>query len=433
MALLTDLPAELRQQIIRLLPGSVPAEVRLDHHRWPDPVNQLLITCKLLRADAVQVMSTWSFDCLISRSAFIERLPRLIRAIKALGLENKVQKIRLLVWSSMGIGRIRHPLSPLQQEVDSIESIVTKWIEHLTRLPRGDIKTVIVDATPLPQHMTENRPQVVNANLRLPRTSGFLRNNRGAVSDIMLHLNQHFNPALLNKGEDETDVIEEPPDPGPLTRLILGGRFGEGCRSTIEAILNDSGISTTPKKSDASAFVGNFCDSDIPPNLSLYRLAQKCGIHISTGGLGALLRLDISGITLLGDAQTNEIDPDKDFSALSPLAFSASSATAFYVSALEDEKDSRAAVIKLLTFALDSRQSPGVARRLDFLPVPAARKKLVHELCNDLGLAHSTVEDHFRKFVRVSSSLDDKIGHPLSSRWNPSQSTTKWTASLGST
>lgn len=431
MALLTDLPAELRQQIIRLLPGSVPAEVRLDHHRWPDPVNQLLITCKLLRADAIQVMSTWSFDCLISRSAFIERLPRLIRAIKELGLENKVQKIRLLVWSSMDIGRIRHPLSSLQQEVDSIESIVTKWIEHLTRLPRGDIKTVIVDATPLPQHMTENRPQVVNANLRLPRTSRFLRDNRGAVSDIMLRLNQHFNPALLNEGEDETNVIEEPP--GPLTRLILGGRFGEGSRSTIEAILNDSGISTTPKKSDASAFVGNFCDSDIPPNLSLYRLAQKCGIHISTGGLGGLLRLDISGITLLGDLQTNEIDPHRDFSALSPLAFSASSATAFYVSALEDEKDSRAAVIKLLTFALDSRQSPVAARHLDFLPATTARQKLVLELCNDLGLAHSTVDDHFRKLVRVTSSLDGKIGHPLSSRWNPSQSITKWTACLGST
>lgn len=428
MALLTDLPAELRQCIIRLLPGSVPAEVRLDHHRWPDPVNQLLITCKLLRADAIQIMSTWSFNCLISRSAFIERLPRLIRAIKALGLENKVQKIRLLVWSLMEIGHIRNPLSLPRQDVDPIEKIVAEWIERLTRLPRGDIKTVIVDATPLPQHMTENRPQVVNANLRLSRTSLFLGNNRDAVSDIMLHLNQHFNPASLNEGENGIDVIEEHPDPEPWTRLILGGRFGEGCRSTIEAILNDSGISTTPKKSDASAFVGNFCDSDILPNLSLHRLVQKCGVQLNTGGLRRLFRLDISGITLLGNAQTNEIEPDKDFSALSPLALSASSASAFYVSALEDEEGSRAAVIKLLTFALDSRQSPGAARHLDFLSAPPARQKLVHELCNDLGLAHSTVDDHFRNFVRVTSSLDDKIGHLLSSRWNPSQSITKWPA-----
>lgn len=53
MVLLTDLPAELRQHTIRLIPGGVPAEVRLDYHRWPDPVNQLLVTCKLLRADAI--------------------------------------------------------------------------------------------------------------------------------------------------------------------------------------------------------------------------------------------------------------------------------------------------------------------------------------------------------------------------------------------
>lgn len=107
MPLLTDLPAELRQHIIRLIPGGVPAEVRLDHHRWPDPVNQLLVTCKLLRADAIRVMSTWSFDCLISRSAYIERLPRLIRAIKALGLDNKIERIRLLVWSLIEIRHIR--------------------------------------------------------------------------------------------------------------------------------------------------------------------------------------------------------------------------------------------------------------------------------------------------------------------------------------
>lgn len=150
MALLTDLPAELRQHIIRLIPGGVPAEVRLDHHRWPDPVNQLLVTCKLLRADAIRVMSTWSFDCLISRSAYIERLPRLIGGIKALGLDNKVERIRLLVWSLIEIRHIRDLSSPLRQHVNPIERIVTKWIERSTRLPRGDIKTVIVDATPLP-------------------------------------------------------------------------------------------------------------------------------------------------------------------------------------------------------------------------------------------------------------------------------------------
>lgn len=407
MALLTDLPPELRQHIIELIPGAMPAEVRLDHHRWPDPVNQLLITCKLLRTDAIQVMSTWSFDCLIARSAFIERLPRLNWAIRVLGLENKVRKIRLLFWSLMEIEHIRDPLSPLRQDVNPIERIATKWTERLTRLPRGDIKTVIVDATPLPQHMIERRPQLVDANLRLFHTPMFFWNNRDAVSDIMLHLNQHFNPASL-KQEDGTDVVDEHPGPGPLTMVMLGGRFDEECRSTIEAILDDSGISITPSMNNASAFVGNFCDRDIPANLSLHRLAQKCGIQLDTGGLDGLFRLDVSGVTLLKDAQTNEVEPGKDFSALSPLVFGASSASAFYLSALDDEKGSQAAVINLLTFAVDSREGPDAARHLDFLPAPPARRKLVHELCHDLGLAHSTIDGRFGKFVRVSSPLESK-------------------------
>lgn len=78
IVLLTDNPAELRQHTIRLIPGGVPAEVRLDYHRWPDPVNQLLVTCKLLRVDVIWVMSTWSFDSLISRSVYIRRLPRFL-------------------------------------------------------------------------------------------------------------------------------------------------------------------------------------------------------------------------------------------------------------------------------------------------------------------------------------------------------------------
>lgn len=412
MALLTDLPAELRQHIIRLIPGAMPAEVRLDH-RWPDPVDELLVTCKLLRADAIRVMSTWSFDCLISRSAHIERLPHLIRAIRALGLDNKVQRIRLLIWSLIEIKHIRDPSSSRRLPGYPIERIVTNWIERLPKLPRGDIKTVIVDATPLPQLMIEKRPQLVNANLRLYFTFMFLSSNQDAVSDIILHLRNHFNPTVVKEGEDEIDMAEEQPDLEPLTRLVLGGHFGEQCRSTVEAIMDDSGISNTAKQTDAGAFVGSFCDSDMPANLSLHRLAQKCGIELDTGGRHGLFRLDVSGVKLLKGAQTNEVEPDKDFSAMSPWAIGSASASAYYVNALDDEEWSRAVVLKLLTFAVNSRQNPGAASQLDFLPAPPTRRKLVHEVCHDLDLIHITVDGQFGKFVRVSPPLHGKTDHTL--------------------
>lgn len=412
MALFTDLPAELRQHIIRLIPGGVPAEVRLDHHQWPDPVNQLLVTCKLLRADTIQVMSTWSFDCLISRSAFIDHLPRLIRAIRALGLDNKVQKIRLLVWSLMEIQHIRDPSSTWRQH-GNLERIATKWTERLERIPTGDIKLVVVDATPLPQRIIEKRPQLVDANLRLFFTSMFVSSQKTKVSDIILQAKKHFNPAASKEEGERIEVDGEHPDPGSWTRIVLGGRFGENSRSTIEAIMEESGIPSERDPSDACAFVGSFCDKDMPAHLSLHLLVRKCGIQLDTGGREGLFSLDVSGVKLLEDAHTNEVEPGRDFSALGPLALGRASTSAFYINALEDGEAARAAVIKVLTFAADCRQCPGAVRHLNFLPATPTRRRLVHELCHDMGLAHSTVDGQYGKFVRVSSSSGSEADHVL--------------------
>lgn len=266
--------------------------------------------------------------------------------------------------------------------------------------------------------MIEKRPQLVDANLKVSFTSMFLGMKQGAVSDIMLHLKRHFNPVAVKEGEDETGTVEEYQDLDPSTRLILGGRFSEACRSIIEGIMDDTGISNTTNKSDACAFVGSFCDSGTPANLSLHRLAQRCGIELNTAGLKGLFTLDVSGVRLLEGAQKNEVKPEKDFSALSPLFLGRYSASAYYISASDDEKGSREAVIKLLAFAVDSGQTPGAAVQLDFLPAPPGRRRLVHEICDDLGLAHSTVDSQFGKFVRVSSPLDGKIDHTLEQSMN---------------
>lgn len=403
MALFTDLPAELRQHIIRLIPGGVTAEVRLDHHQWPDPVNQLLVTCKLLRADTIQVMSTWSFDCLITRSAYIDLLPRLTRAIRALGLDNKVQKIRLLVWSLIDIRHIRDPSSPSRDYVN-LGRIAANWTERLERIPTGDIKMVVVDATPLPQYIIEKRPQLADANLRLSFTSMFVSSQQTKVSEIILQAKKHFNPAAFKEEGDRIEIDREHQGPGSWTRVVLGGRFGENSRSAVEAIMEDSGIPSEQDPSDACAFVGSFCDKDMPAHLSLHLLVQQCGIQLDTGGRKGLFCLDVSGVKLLVDAHTNEVEPGRDFSALGPLALGRASTSAFYVNALEDEKAAQAAVIKILTFAADCRQSPGAVRHLDFLPATPTRRRLVHELCHDMGLAHSTIDGQYGKFVRVSSS-----------------------------
>lgn len=419
MALLTDLPAELRQQILRLIPGSMPDEIQLSQSGWPDPVNQLLATCKLLRADTIQLMSTWSFDCLIPRSGYIEHLPRLIRAKEALGLKNRIQKIRLLIFAEVTIAHIRDPENLARDHVRPLQRIMKKWIERCSTLPRGDIKTVVVDITPLPRKMLESHPNLVLANLVDTRTELFLSEYWVRVSHVMNRLNEHFNPAAFERppvmwrwetteeGEDKVVLVEEPPILDPMVSVAVGGKVGESSRSSVEQLRDHGAISPRRIKNGATPFVGTFCDGEMPVCLSLHRLVQRCGIQLNTGESATDYTLEVSGITLPEGPQQNEVELGKDFSALSPLSLSKHSATAYYNHALDDEDAARKVVLKLLTFAVDCRKALNASRHLDFLPGLRPRHKLVRELSRDLGLVCTSIDGKYGMFDRVSSLVDE--------------------------
>ncbi|KAK2608321.1 hypothetical protein N8I77_006939 [Diaporthe amygdali] len=423
MSLLTDLPAELRQHIIQLIPGSVPEEIRLDHTGWPDPVDQLLLTCRLLRADTIQLMSTWSFDCLIPRSDDIGRLPRLLCAMQTLGLKNRVRKIRLLIWSNIEIEHVR-PLGDHNYCGGELRRMGQVWMKALRMLPPGDIKTVVIDATPLPQTMIERHPNLVRANLIEPRTQVLLSENWRVIWFIIMLLKRIFKPVefkqplawpwrAMGEGEDNADLPQEPACWQRPARLVLGGQFGERSRSTIKTVLNTAGTAPERDKLSICNFHGTVYDGEMPARLSLHRLVQRCGIHLETSGSSEDYALDIAGITLPEGPQTNDVEPDKDFSALSPLAVSKKSATAYYVNALEDEAGARAVVTKLLKFAVDSRKPSDAKLCLDFLPALPPRRNLVHELCRDLGLRSENVYGKYGEFVRVTSPPEGKIDRAL--------------------
>lgn len=419
MALLTDLPAELRQQILQLIPGSMPDEIQLSRSGWPDPVNQLLATCKLLRADTIQLMSTWSFDCLIPRSGYIEHLSRLIRAKEALGLKNRIQKVRLLIFAEVTIAHIRDPENLARAHTRPLDRIMKKWTERCSNLPRGDIKTVVVDITPLPRNMLESHPNLVPANLVDTRTELFLSEYWVRVSHVMNRLNEHFNPAAFERtpvmwrwetteeGEDKVVLVEEPPSLDPMVSVAVGGKVGESSRSSVEQLREHGAISPRRIKNGAPPFVGTFCDGKLPVYLSLHILVQRCGIRLNNYELATDYTLEVSGITLLEGPQQNEVEPGKDFSALSPLFLSKHSATAYYNNALDDEVAARKVVLKLLAFAVDCRKAFNASRHLDFLPGLRPRHKLVHELSRDLGLVCTSIDGKYGTFDRVSSLVNE--------------------------
>lgn len=407
-------------------------EIQLNHNGWPEPVKQLLATCKILRADAIRLMSTWSFNCLIPRSGYIEHLPRLTRAIEALGLKTRVQKVRLLIFAEITMPHVRQPQNLTRAHLRPLDRIMDKWIERSSRLPLGDIKTVVVDVTPLPRSMLESHPNLVHANLVDARTHTFFSRQWIPVSHIMNALNKHFNPAafelppvmwrwdLSEEGNDKVALVEDPPCLDTLVSIAIGGHLGEDSRSSVEELRHHGGISPMQIKNGVPAFIGTFCDGEMPDNLSLHRLVQRCGVRLNTSEPAVDYELDVSGIVLLEEEQNNEAEPDKDFSVLSPLTLSKYSATAYYINALDDEAAARKVAVRLLAFSVDCRQSLNATRHLDFLPALRPRHKLVRELSRDLGLVCSSLDGKYGMFDRVSSlvdevtsRLDGKIDHTL--------------------
>ncbi|POS71377.1 hypothetical protein DHEL01_v210226 [Diaporthe helianthi] len=426
MTLLTDLPTELRQHIIRQIPGSMPDEVQLSHTGWPDPVKQLLATCKLLRADTIHIMSSWSFDCLIPRSGYIEHVPRLSRAIEALGLKNRIQRVRLLIFAEITMAYPREPENRTWEHLGALRRIIRKWKERCSKLPRGDIHTVVVDITPLPRSMLRSHPNLVHANLVDARTVWFFNRRWVPVAHIMRCLHEHFHPAAFELtpvmwGWKATEdgykavLVEDPPYMHLSVKVAIGGQIGEGSRSCVEELRHEGGISGMLIKNGAADFVGTYCDGEMPDHLSLHRLVQRYGIRLTAGGSETDYKVDVSGITLLDDVQENEIAPERDFSALSPLQLSKNSATAYYRNALDNEEAARKIVVKLLTFGVDCRQSLNTCNtpHLEFLPVTPFTRQLVRELSRDLGLLCSSIDGKYGKFQRVSSLV-----HEVNSRLN---------------
>lgn len=384
MTRITDLPYELRQQILLSIPGSVPEEIRLDRGGWPDPAHQLLATCKLLRADTIQLMRTWPLAYLISKADDILLLPYLIRAIQRLGLEPKNLKIRLLYFSEIDIDDVRDPSNPMPVYHKILRDKMSRWKDRIQALPKSIIKTIVIDATPLPQEMLQGRPNMVHANLMDENTHLFVRKSSYWISAFIKDLDKYFHGHRLQ--------IPKP----PRVSILVGGRFGEISRSYMRS---------------KSHFVGTFCNGEMPTSLSLHRMIQNCGIILCgitfiTSGWNDDYILNVSGITIPEGLQGNQVWSDKDFSALSPLAISKGSAVCYYKYALENEPSARAVLIRLLSFAVDIRQISNVARVLEFLPALPDRRMLVHCLSEDLGLVAESIDGQYGTFVRVTAPVD---------------------------
>ncbi|KAL1851350.1 hypothetical protein Daus18300_012596 [Diaporthe australafricana] len=433
MALLTDLPAELRQQIIRLIPGSMPKEIQLDHARWPEPVNSLLATCKLLRADTIQIMRSWTYDCVIPRSSDIHSLVRLEWAMQALGLQNKVHKIRLLVFTEMSIEAVRDPRNNRE-----LEYIMAMWKDRCRMFCRGAITTVVVDATPLPRSILADHPNLIPVSLVDMHLRIFVSKQRRLISRFMSRLSDVFNYSATERvwesGPQGARVIERPrPVTSAKVSIVLGGQFGEYSIKWFEQVTDD-GRRAFRTIFGIFDFVAISCDREMRESLSMHRLISRCGISIDFDwdGWASEYKGDNSGIALLGDLEDNEseVEPDCDFSDLNNVQISKHSAASYYLIAQEDIEGARAVVINLLKIKAESCRSPITAtRHMDFCPAAPHWRRFMHQLSHDLELESVSIDGEHGTFVRVTLLPDGQKLYTLEQRMkrrsiNPNLQTT---------
>lgn len=163
MASLLDCPAELRQQILsHCLPDAV-------HNAGAAPrtapLLPLLLACRALRLDALQLLGTWSPVYHIEDPAAITSRQRLDKD------GPHMRSISLRLFADLDLAKMHGaaPMGAVQGVFD-----VDPWLRCVASLPRAAVESVNVDLTPVPAWMAARRQDWVRAVVLDARNRSFL-------------------------------------------------------------------------------------------------------------------------------------------------------------------------------------------------------------------------------------------------------------------
>lgn len=397
MATLLDCPAELRQQILgHCFPNDV-------HNAGvaprTAPLLPLLLTCKALRLDVLQLLGTWS------PVYHIEDPAAILTSCRS-DDEPHMRRISLRLFADLDLAQM-HGMAPMSAVQGIFE--VGPWLGCVASLPRAAVESVTVDLTPVPAWMAARRPDWMRSVVLDARNRGFLT---GCAEDI-----KELVRALCGSY-------------GAGVRVQLGGAVAWTMRRAVDDMMVSTGA-TGGHGAEFVGFTGEWLSgpSEVPTRLSLVLICRCWGVEV--GGTAARerwygprmiqIRNEVSAVFRRGHSSLGACErtqwadrgpqarkeglttPDLDLGCLGPVCWSKNSCTAYYVSAEEDEKRTRGDLVRLLAFAVEVRAA-GVPPNavVDFAPAIRARRFLLHCLARDLGLASVSVGDAGEKFVRVS-------------------------------
>lgn len=256
MVSLLDCPAELRQQVLGYC---LPPDV---HGAGAAPrtaaLLPLLLTCRAVRLDVLQLLGTWSPLYHIEDPDAITTPPHPRRHDGDAG-EPQMRRISLRLFAGLDLARMRSaaPMGTVQGVFD-----VQPWLRCAASLPRatgGAIESVTIDLTPVPAWMSARRPDWVRANVLDARNRAFLDGCAPDVRELVGALRRSL---------------------GAGVRVQLGGVVPRKARRVVEDMMGPAGA-------ESVGFGGEWLSGprEVPTRLSLGLVCRCWGIELDEPGV----------------------------------------------------------------------------------------------------------------------------------------------------
>lgn len=154
MPSLTDLPAELRQQILL---HALPATIQIGTP-WPREILSLFLTNKLFHHDMLAALPTWSPLHCIRTPASLPIAPQTLR-LRTRTLAPRISRISLALFHDTDTARIESTYYWGDAMHATPASPVAGWSQAVARLPPG-VDEVLLDVTPAPRGVRDKHPLV---------------------------------------------------------------------------------------------------------------------------------------------------------------------------------------------------------------------------------------------------------------------------------
>lgn len=364
MVCFLDFPAEIRQNVLSYL---LPDEIRaLGPSSRESAMESITRSCRTLRSDVLQLYASWS-------PTFRFDAPGAVTGVNRSAEAYEIRTISLRLFAVTELKDITHGHGAWY----GTDEALPEWIECINDLPHARVSTVVVDLTPVPMWMYVQRPDWVRSTILDDRCRMFLRAQERDVVELMGKLFSKY---------------------GEGVSVQIGGQMKGNLRRLVQDIIDKTEAAHSRRVEFTGEWVSG--ERDNPVYLSLPHISCRWGM--ATEEPYTIRWSQDMRFAYKSHRGDRPARPDLALEKLGPVTWSKWSITSYYINARDNESEARETLVRLLAFALETKQGCS-AIVLELPPATKERRKLAVNLAKDLGMKSEIIGDEGEKFVRISA------------------------------